>query len=474
MNFLTDKRIHFIGAGGIGVNALAAFALDCGAIVSGSDRKLNRLTAQLAAQGAQIYGGENDSVVDSADIVVFSSAIREDNGELVRARELGKTVLERHEFLGFVASHFGKVIAIGGTHGKTTVTAMLTHILRENGASFISMIGGEANGMGHYVNTLQKSQSGYSDDDFAAALFVSEACEYRRSLLSLHPDVAVITNMECDHPDCYKTKESLEEVFALFASQSKTLIAPCGLYQRLLCSDCEQSIYADMSYSANEKRDEFCIRCAQRYYKYSLLSDGAVDFDFNGEQSWRGTIAPRGDFNIENALYAVAAACECGIACKAAAKALGCFKGVARRMEYVGKINGKPAYFDFAHHPTEIRRVLNLAREQGRVLAVFQPHTYSRTKAYMDDFVSVLALDNGVEELVVMPTYAAREKETNGADSAALVYNIISRSPKKHVYLTKNAPLTFELVEKLSLLCDVIMFIGAGDIYELRSRISTD
>lgn len=474
MNFLTEKRIHFIGAGGIGVNALAAFALDCGAIVSGSDKKLNRLTAQLAAQGAQIYGGETDGVVDSTDMVVFSSAIREDNKELARARELGKIVLERHEFLGFVASHFGKVIAIGGTHGKTTVTAMLTHILRENGASFVSMIGGEANGMGHYVNTLKKPHSGYSDDDFANALFISEACEYRRSLLSLHPDVAVITNMECDHPDCYKTEKSLEDVFALFASQSKTLIAPCGLYQRLLCLDCDESIYADMSYTANERRNEYCIRCANRYYRYSLLSYGAVKFDFNGEQSWNGSVAFRGDFNIENALFAIAAACECGIACKAAAKALGCFKGVARRMEYVGKLNGKPVYFDFAHHPTEIRRVLALAREQGRVLVVFQPHTYSRTKAYMEDFVSVLSADNGVEELVVMPTYAAREMEANGADSAALVYKIISNSPKKHVYLTKNALLTFELVDKLSSLCDVIMFIGAGDIYELKSRISQD
>lgn len=440
---LDNKNIHFIGIGGVGVNALAKYSIDAGATVSGSDIKLSDVCKNLMENGAYLYEGVNPDAVSGADIVVYSSAIKEDNPELARAMELKIPVFERHKFLGEIASAYNTVVGIAGTHGKTTTTAMLTHILKCAYKKFVSMIGGNSVEFGNYVNN---SGGGYD-------IFVAEACEYKRSFLSLNPTVAVVTNVECDHPDCYKDYESVKAAFDEYLAG-----APCKIY---LETNGKKSW--SIAKKHNGKTDIFRGEISNGICK--IFCDG----DLLGSISLEGG----GDYNYKNSTFAIIAANSLGVSIEEAISALETFKGVCRRFECTGRIGGTQICFDFAHHPTEIACALERAGAYGNVLAIFQPHTYSRTKAYFADFVDVFGGDKKIKTLAFLPTYAAREKFDGAYEVNSLSDAIFQKYGKKSkVFGTFGQAKDF--VSENAKNYDFVIFIGAGDIYDIKNILNYD
>lgn len=451
-----DKKIHFIGIGGVGVNALAKYALGCGAKVSGSDAKFSELCGEIATLGARVYADMNPERVNGADFVVYSSAIKDDNPELMRARELKILTLERQEFLHEVASSFKNIVGVAGTHGKTTTTAMLAHILKSAEKKFVGMIGGNSVDYGNFVN------NSYGEKD----IFVVEACEYKRNFLTLHPTVAVVTNVECDHPDCYENFASVKRAFDEYLNG-----APSRIYLKSESSD---------SYGESWEIEKFCdgkpeIFCAE-------MKDGKCVLSCGEKLLGNISLKDGGVYNFKNATFAILAASTLGVNFDDAISALAEFRGVGRRFEHAGNIDGVPVYFDFAHHPTEIgcvlrhasecQCVLKRAGEYGKILAVFQPHTYSRTKAYFENFVDVFGSDKNIGSLIFMPTYAAREKLDRDFESDALAKAVSEKYGKPVSVASDREVLQF--VSKNAASHAIVLFIGAGDIYDLKDKLEYD
>ena len=431
---IKGKKISFLGANGVGVNALAKFCSDEGAIVCARDRVQGELLRKLESFGAEIEE-ENDDI-EGADAVVFSSAIREDSKVLLRARDLGVKTYERHEFLSLVANAFDTVVGIAGSHGKTTVTAMLTHVLLLSDKSFVSMIGGEGFDFSNYVNNRK---DGKND------VFVTEACEFRRHMLSLDIDVAVLLNQDWDHPDSYPTRKSVEEAFDEFASKAKTRVIEHG---------------------------ESGVRVETESESIDFEFEPALDFArvFMGGEYVGSLSAKQGLYNVKNSLFCVAAAYALGVKPQFAIKALGSLKGVKRRFEKVAEVFGKPVIFDFAHHPTELKNLFSRTKEYGDCLVVFQPHTYSRTRAYFEDYADVFSDDeNGVKTLILCPTYAAREALDPACSIEALAERIVSKNAEKQVYTAKSTKSTPEFVKMMAKNYGAVLMVGAGDIYDLKA-----
>ena len=433
---LGGKHIHFVGINGVGVNALAKFCKAQGAIVSGSDRKLGDFCKQLLESGCDIKEGENVQALKGADALVFTSAIKSDNEELAFAKTNGIPVFERHEFLAEVAKTFDKVVGIAGSHGKTTVTSMVTHILACADKNFVAMIGGDAINYSNFVNNSACGER----------IFVTEACEYKRHMLTLRTDVTVLLNKDWDHPDSYPTRESVEEAFDEFLKKGKIRVFSSGANKVTVEREGETTLF---EYA--ESKD-----CAKVYASDALVGHFGKNL--------------QGEYNRQNALFAVAVASALGVKCVDSVKAVNTFLGVKRRFEKVGEVNGIPVVFDFAHHPTEIKNVLDRASEYGKAFVVFQPHTYSRTRAYLDDFATVFAETECVDALILVPTYAAREAYDSRYDSGSIMTKILSKNAQKHVYLAKDAMSSVEFAKIMSKDCGIVLFVGAGDIYELRHK----
>lgn len=443
MQNLKDKKIHFIGIGGVGVNALAGYAIDCGAVVSGSDAKYSEPCRRISQLGAFVYEGLNPDVVNGCDAVVYTSAIKDDNAELARARELKIPVYERQQFLRRVASGFKNIVGIAGTHGKTTTTAMLAHILASVNKKFVAMIGGNSVDYGNYVN------NSYGEND----VFLAEACEYKRNFLTLKPTVAVVTNVECDHPDCYSDYKSVKQAFDEY----------------LLCAPVRIFLKSDLGKAWEISQ---CDESGERVYKAELES-GLCRLYLDGIEAGCISLSDGGDYNYKNASFAIIAATALGIEIREAIAALGNFKGVCRRFELAGKIEGVPIYFDFAHHPTEISCVLERAAGFGKILAVFQPHTYSRTKAYFENFVEVFGVNENIGALALMPTYAAREKFDAQFEVDALA-RAISEKYGKQAFIASDTISILDYVCKNAKDYDIVLFIGAGDIYDIKPMLKYD
>lgn len=473
------KRIHFIGVGGASMRALAEFCLDEGAIVSGSDK--SNLPERLASTGAEVYLGSRTDIIDGADAVVYSSAVPFDDPELARARALGIPVTERHDFLAEVAAGFDVVAAVAGTHGKTTVTAMIAHVLQTCGVAFVAHIGGEPYGMSNL--TVNRDARG----KIPHTLFLTEACEYKRNLLALKPSLAVVTNMECDHPDCYSDINEVRAIFAKFVERCSLAVLRDG--DEFICTNehiCirEHSDGTEEDGSRAPQRADAPRATTQNegetsYARGRICTYGVSRIlECEGEQTITLacpdgkdriiTLSQKGVHMATDAALAYVAACALGVDADAACAAFSSFRGVKRRYERAGKISGAYAVFDYAHHPTEIEYTLRVAEREGRVLVVFQPHTYSRTARYMHDFVRVLSQ---CDELVIMPTYAARECGSDGATERELADAIAKEFPKNNVYLAVSHDDAWNYVKKHASDFDVVLFLGAGDIYALKDRI---
>lgn len=447
-----NKTVHFIGIGGISCNALARFVMDFGGKVSGSDAKITPICDELSQKGAVIWQGEKPQNIH-ADIVVFSSAIRTDNKELVYAKQSGAKLYERHEFLGEVSRLFGRSVAIAGTHGKTSTTAMITHILKQANCKFLSMIGGECVDGGNYVNNTYASKIA----ELKKCVFLTEACEYKRHMLAIKRDIGIVTNVECDHPDCYKNLDEVQVAFKSFLDGAPIKIA-------------SEKDMSDL-YKTTINSSEFCVACEQDSLYAKVAADGARIY-INGTYVVRLKLEDDGEYNYKNALFALMTTMRLGMTIKDGANALSSYKGVKRRFERSKDIDGARVYFDFAHHPKEIKCVLERARKCGGAIVVFQPHTYSRTKAYLPDFVDVLGGCDFAKYVVIMPTYAARETIEMGVDSSVLANAIFDKFPQNQVYLAKSKQSTVDFVNMHAHEVDTVLMIGAGDIYDLKAALA--
>lgn len=436
------RKIHFIGIGGISVSALAKLMLSLGKEVSGSDAVFSPTVLSLMEAGVRVWIGSEPCMID-AELAVYSSAVPLTDPEVAYCKLLGMPVYERNEFLQIVASSFKSVIAIAGTHGKTTTTAMLAALLKKAGYGFCAHIGGDAVDMGNLY---------CSGEDF----FITEACEYKRSLLKLKPDIAVVLNAEKDHPDTYSTVKELYDTFNAFLFSNPKCMP-------LVYRDCE---YFDSCMLARDNVLTFGIKPEStfaigeiREYKPGYYS---FAIDYLGVPFSEIRLPIPGLHNVYNAAAAVAVACLLHIPSDTVVSGLESFKGVKRRFEKRGMLGRASVYHDYAHHPSEIKASIALARRitRGRLIAVFQPHTYSRTKQLFDEFSTCFY---GCDDLYIVKEYAAREDKSQGLDAYTLYKNIVHEGCR---YYKDTISLAKRLVQDAGD-GDTVLVMGAGDIDSL-------
>lgn len=437
--FCDHRDIHFIGVGGVSMKSLALLCRERGMEVSGSDREDSEVLSMLAAHGIKAYPGHDPGYAATRSLVVYTAAVPRDDPELTAAREAGALCLERKAFLALVASSFRKTVAIAGSHGKTTTTAMLCAILRAEGRKFVGHIGGDCVG-GECAST--------GGDE----LFVTEACEYNRTFLALKPDVAAVLGIAFDHPDCYRDLDELKAAFRDFASniaRGGALVVRTA--DRSLCpkdAKCVTFGYSECDYRAED------VRYADGRYSFAVSERGA--------RKATCRLKVRGKFNVVNALAAIALAAQLGIPAERSAAAIEGFNGVRRRFERLGTLaTGAEVFTDYAHHPDEIAAAIDTARvmTKGAIIAVFEPHTFSRTKAMAKQFVECFYW---ADEVLILPTYAAREKPSDG-ESAYDLYMRLKARREECLYLSGYEALRNYLAVHTGE-GDAVLLLGAGSV----------
>ena len=450
------EHIHFIGIGGTGLSAIARVLLEQGYKVSGSDLAVSALFEGIKAAGGIVYHGHKAENIQGADLIVRSSAIPDDNPEIQAALAAGIPVRKRSEFLDRLMEG-KKVIAVAGSHGKTTTTSMLSWILSalDRDPSFI--VGGVVENLG------SNARAGRGDE------FVIEADEYDYMFLGLNPDLAVITNIEHDHPDIFPTEESFEKAFRMFVDR----LDPKGVL--VLCAE---------DPGANKMASH--INKSQVLIKYGFEGhgkdyvvrdivynpEGGCEFDLviadqHGGQFLNITIQLPGEHNVLNAAGAFAAADQLGLDRDRVIQALGEFEGSERRFDIRGEFQGICLIDDYAHHPTEIRTTLAAARSvypDRRILGVWQPHTFSRTQTLFSDFTKSFGDADGI---IVLDVYAAREQAPAGFSLSTLVDEIESVPV---VHISGNEQVVDYLKDELKP-GDVLLIFSAGDAIEINQAL---
>lgn len=434
------RKLHFVGVGGAGMAPLAAWFAVRGFAVSGSDRSESSNLAWLREYGLELFVGHAASNVEDADLVVRTSAVGADNVEVARALELGIPVVRRAEALGEVTRE-GHALCVAGTHGKTTTTLMIARILRCAGLRPSVLPGGVP------------SNSEDEPDPAADGPLVVESDEFDRSFLALHPDAAIVTNLEEDHLDCYRDIEDLHATFSAFLAR-----IPFHGYAILCAEDAGARSLADVlpsrtfTYALEGDAD----------YRGVEEADGKLSVVFRGETLCSFRLGVPGRHNRLNALAALAMCHQEKVDPTLAALALEGFQGARRRLDLVGERNGCPVYDDYGHHPTEIAATLQATRELGggrKLAVVFQPHLYSRTKHFAASFAHALS---GADVAVVAPVYAAREVPSQGVGAEAILQNAPEGSDLRLVSGREEA------VGAMRALATeggwVILFVGAGDV----------
>ena len=450
IDFQKPIHVHFIGIGGISMSGLAEILLNRHFTVTGSDMQASDMTKHLEETGAKVVIGQKaENITDDIDLVVYTAAIHESNEEFAAAKNKGIPMMTRAALLGQIMANFAKSIAVAGTHGKTTTTSMITEILLAGNCDPTISVGGILHSIGGNVRV------GKSD------IFVTEACEYTNSFLSFYPTIDVILNVKADHLDFFKDIDDIRHSFKLFTEKlpkDGTLIINTDIdnYEYFYKdTDCEVitvgSNPATSRYSAADIAYDSAGCCS-----YTLLIDNKPD----------GTIklGVPGEHNVYNSLAAIAVAIKLGLDLETIKKGLCGFSGTDRRFQKKGTFNGVTVVDDYAHHPDEITATLDSAKHfpHKRTWCVFQPHTYSRTKALLGDFAKALS---AADIVVLADIYAARETDNLGISSADL-QKAIGELGKECYYFH-----SFEEIEKFLLKnCingDLLITMGAGDVYKV-------
>ena len=429
------KHVHLVGIGGVSMRPLGLVLKDMGLVVTGSDMTASASTEELIAKGIHVTIGHQAENVYGADCIIRTAAAHNDNPEIAAARSMGIPMFERAQAWGVIMQAYKNAICISGTHGKTTATSMMTHILMEAGWDPTVMIGG-------YLPLLQAGHRVGEGDTI-----VLESCEYCDSFLNFAPTLAVILNVEADHLDYFKDLQDVEKSFRKFAELSTNGVIANGddphVVETLEGLDyttfglCIQNTVHPENISLDWRHMD--VICDDAFYCH-------LDLKVIGKH------------NALNALAAVAAAWKLGIPGEAVAEGLKTFGGADRRMQYKGSINGADVYDDYAHHPDELRATIEAVRtmKYDRVVIAFQPHTYTRTHALFDDFVKELSK---ADVLVLAEIYAARERNTVGISSRDLQTQIPGS-----VYC-RTLPQVTDYLRSIAGPGDVILTVGAGDIF---------
>jgi len=437
-----NKNVYLIGIGGVSMSALAEVLNYRGFIVCGSDMQESANIIRLRKLGIKVNIGHFAENICGVDIVIRTSAIHEDNSEIVRARELGLPVLERAEAWGVLMEEYDDVVCVSGTHGKTTTTSMVTHIALEAKMDPQVMVGAYLPIINGGVRVANSN------------LFIAEACEYCNSFLNFNPTIAIISNIDADHLDFFKDIDDIISSFSIFAKrvpENGFVIANFDDENVMKAvSDIERNI---VTFGLNNGANVFAL---------NIRKNGSCGTQFtlvkNGEELCDICLSVSGTHNIYNALAAATSALCLGISPKCIATGLSKFTGAGRRFEKKGEIGGADIYDDYAHHPSEVKATLSTVKEMDykRIICVFQPHTYTRTAALKNEFIEALSI---ADKVILSHIYAAREKNTIGISS-----KVISDGIENAEYIEDFTDIRNRLLE-LAQPGDLILTMGAGDIY---------
>ncbi len=441
-------KIHMIGIGGVSMSGIAEFLKEKNIPITGSDACENQNTKHLKRLGIEIVIGSKKELVKKADTIIYTAAIAKTNPEYVYAQELGKKVLKRSEFLGEITKCFKECICISGTHGKTTTTAMLSLIFLEAKKDPTIQIGA-------YLKPINgNNKTGKSE------YFILEACEYEESFLKFHPQTEIILNIDDDHLDYYQNIQNIKNAFLKFTdclNKTGTLIA-----------NIEDKNTSEIIKKVKHPIITFGLQKNANFNAQNIKKDsyGYYSFDCYKNNIYYDTYTLKilGKHNILNALAAIATSDFYKIDKTAIKNALQNFTGASRRFELIGKYKGICIYDDYAHHPTEIKTTYLCTKEipHHEVWAVFEPHTYSRTKDHLEEFAHIL---KQFDHIILSPIYAAREQKTDEISSKDLE-TLIKKENKNVCFLESYAKIVEYLKENVEQ-NDIIVTIGAGTINQV-------
>lgn len=453
IDFKKPESIYFMGIGGISMSGLAEILLQEGFRVSGSDAFRSGLTDHLEKKGVKIhYGHHVENITGDIHVVVYTAAIHPGNPEYDEAVRRGIPMLSRAELLGQMMKNYGQAVAIAGTHGKTTTTSMVAEILLAADADPTISVGGILPSIGGNIRV------GSSE------LFVTEACEYTNSFLSFFPTVEIILNIEEDHLDFFHDLNDIRRSFRMFAERLPKdgiliISSDIGHYEEIVeglpCRVITVGMQKEGDYSAED-------------ITYNEFACPTFTLCMAGAPAERITLGVPGEHNVHNALAAIAVAKVLGIPSEAIRKGLNGFSGTNRRFEKKGVTHGVTIIDDYAHHPQEIAATLTAAKNypHKKLWCVFQPHTYTRTKAFLDEFAQALSM---ADEVILADIYAARETDNLGVSSRDIAARIEKNGVKASYFPTFDEIETF-ILENCSG-GDLLITMGAGDIVKVGDRL---
>ncbi len=449
-NLKNYNKIFLVGIAGVSMSGLALILKNMGKNVFGSDTSQNALTKTLKQNKIKVFSRHNAKNIKGADLVVFSGAIGPSNPEIIEAKKQGVEVIERSELLNLVSQQFNNVIAVSGTHGKTTTTAMIAHIFLVCGLNPTVHLGGIYEQIGGNIFLGGKK------------FFITEACEFRNSFLTLKPNVSVINNIEPEHMDFFKTTKSENTSFNAFATQTNDI-----------CFASQKCIKKMKSNQANIKSYGTNPSCYIQAKNIKNDENGKYSFDCYKQNCFLGKIKLNiyGKHNIQNALAAICVCLQYKIDFNVIYLGLKTFEGVKRRFEYVGLYKNCQIISDYAHHPTEISAAIKTCHEvfNKKIVCIFQPHTYSRTKTLINEFTACF---KNVDELYLLSTYPSREKFDFYGSAEYLKQKLLANNlPCKIIGVYKKR--TFlRKIKKRRLANQVLLFLGAGDIETLPQKLA--
>ncbi|MCI6858402.1 MAG: UDP-N-acetylmuramate--L-alanine ligase [Eubacterium sp.] len=456
INFNNPIHVHFIGIGGISMSGLAEILLKRHFTISGSDMQASPTTEQLRKDGAKIVIGQKASnITGDIDLVVYTAAIHESNEEFVAAKEKGIPMMTRAALLGQIMANFARSIAVSGTHGKTTTTSMLTHIFLQGQLDPTISVGGMLDRIGGNIRV------GHSD------LFLTEACEYTNSFLEFYPLYSIILNIEEDHLDFFKDINDIKHSFHVFASQTKK----DGLI--IINGDMEHTDYVLDGLS--QAHLTFGLSPENDYSAKDITFDetGNVSYTLviRGKEQGRISLKVKGRHNVMNSLAAIACAQEAGLCLDVIRKGLLSFGGTHRRFEYKGSLGDVTVIDDYAHHPTEIRATLSAAKDypHDELWVIFQPHTYTRTKAFLPEFAKAL---EQADHVILADIYAAREPDT-GLVSSGDIADLLKADGQDVHYFPSFEEIK-DFVRSNVKGHDLLMTMGAGNVVEIGEELLSE
>ena len=429
------KRVHMVGIGGVSMRPLALVLKGRGITVTGSDMNSSGSTEELLRHGIPVAIGHRGENIEGADCIVRTAAARNDNPEIAAARAAGIPIFERAQAWGMIMREYANAICVSGTHGKTTTTSMVTHVMMEAKKDPTVMIGGALPllGAGHRVG--------------GGDTIILESCEYCDSFLNFYPTLAIILNIEADHLDYFKDLADVEKSFRAFAGLSTNGILANGDDENTMDTLKGMDF---VTFGLGEHNRIRAVNISEDWSEFDVICDGAFYAHLK--------LSVFGKHNTLNALAAAGAGWMLGVSGEDVANGLATFTGAGRRMEHKGEFNGAPVYDDYAHHPGELSCLIDAVRTQGykRVVVAFQPHTYTRTHALFEDFVQQL---KRVDVCAVAEIYAAREQNLIGISSRDLVAQIPGAT------YCETLPDVTEFLRQNVQPGDIVLTVGAGDIY---------